>query len=1754
MKKKLAWLLAMCMTLQLSAVNVYAEEGVLRTPDTAAGTIADTIGKDVGSGEQTGTDLADGQEGTDPADGSLEDQSGNEQEEGKDPGVDQKEKDAANEKDTAAAASEDQDSGQKQGNLSVELTCNLPVTDVQTRIGQISAVLLKDGTEAVRKDFTAKDGSTTKGTVDLNGIEEGTYLLQINGGGFVYGQEIEIQAMNQQIRLVDMTAVIEGAAHPGTYGYGDVNGDGAVDDTDRSLLLDAVSEASSDLMYDLNGDGAVDLADIQCFTYSYGTESTEATVTRTALIDETKVEAKVAEGTELAQGNSVMDVLTGAGSISVKPVSDEVISEENPVEISIDLSGQKDLAVGGITIAPVQDSVNIIKGGTIDVTYTDEEGEHTETFAIDERAAYFRSRAAAVVTQEADGTLVVNLGKQVAVKRIKIKVTDTGSTKLADIGKVEFLNDMESRIPAPVMNIPGNLTVTPGSKKFTLNWDAQENVSGYEVEITHEEKTIVIPASVNWLNVTSFGNEKLKNQDVYKVRVQSVNGEWSSGYSDAIDAVPAADKAPDAPENVSVKGGYRLLDISWKKMEDTDYYTLYYRIKGKTEYQEVDNITAASYRLTGLENQTTYEVCLTGTNDCGISKKSTVYVGTTMDRDPPVTSNYKLINTDQGVGTATAHIAGVEYPSIKPDNEMTVVDNDYASSWIFNSWDAGGFNSGKPSPIVEFDQAYEMNRITVVPDAGQAGGYNYAKTRYWDENGSEQMINGFLTSKKSSNGKVYYELWFDKPFTAKKVQVNLAQYWAGNNSVSIAEMKFYYYDSLDDEVEALYADSLHVTLADNVTKEMVDALEKRTNTKDEVSGEYHPRRDLLLREIENARNILENEKLSDPIRVDTSIIKAKDNVLKMASGLNSWQPLGVVAHEGEELAVYVGRENTAVGAGTNVRLIAAQYHAESGSWNKVVVSNLVQGKNVVTMPSISSLNTEHGGSLYVEFTGTNNKINIQVRVSGGTKIPMLDISKASTEAEKRAAVRAYVEELNTYVPKIEQMHNSQHLDKDETHCNYAYDKQNCILGATEIVLDKMMYSVSAEQILNGINKKAGTDGNDVDSQTEVLYQSLEAMDQMITLFYQHKGLTDQTVPENYGANNSFPVSRLNIRYMRMFAGAFMYAGGLHIGIEWGSIPGLARSQPVVSDNGRYVSGQLFGWGIAHEIGHIINQPDYAIAEITNNYFSILAQADETNDKVRFKYKDVYEKVTSGTKGRAFSVFTSLAMYWQLHLAYDDGFNYKTYDNYEDQFNNLFFARVDAYARNTSLAPNGLSLNGADTDNKLMRLSCAAARKNLLPFFEKWGMTPDETTKAYAAQFGEETRNIYYITDEARVYRVEGGTDAASGSTVNAQMEYKNNSKQVTLKLSNTAADQDAMLGYEIYRNGKVAGFVAAEDGETVFTDTIDTVNNRVFTYEVIGYDKLLNKTEKTVLDPVKISHDGSVSKKLWSVTTNMTSPDDEQETGSDDNPEPETVSAIGKVYNDDYSDSYVGASNEAPSLVISFQEMLAVAGMKITVPEESTDAIKKYEVYVSKDNSEWTLAKAGTLTYDDGTAAVYFSKENDSWMYTYDASYLKLVVKGQNKAELSEIDILGPAGDNVELLKDGIGILKSDYVYDKTLEDGMIPKGSLIFTGEYKGNPAYNALKLYDQNKEIIEGTQVIFAEVPDKGELGEISSGTWIYYIEPDTYQELKAAGRIPQSVTAELYRVDDAHTNEGERLVSDTLEVKLPAELKDIEIKDNK
>ena len=117
------------------------------------------------------------------------------------------------------------------------------------------------------------------------------------------------------------------------------------------------------------------------------------------------------------------------------------------------------------------------------------------------------------------------------------------------------------------------------------------------------------------------------------------------------------------------------------------------------------------------------------------------------------------------------------------------------------------------------------------------------------------------------------------------------------------------------------------------------------------------------------------------------------------------------------------------------------------------------------------------------------------------------------------------------------------------------------------------------------------------------------------------------------------------------------------------------------------------------------------------------------------------------------------MYWQLHLAYDRDYNYKTYDTYQEIFDNLFFARVDSYVRDTGRAPapGGVKLTLAgNADQNLMRLASAAAEKDLSEFFIRWGMTPDAGTAAYMKQFEPEKRAIYYVDDAARVYEMEHG--------------------------------------------------------------------------------------------------------------------------------------------------------------------------------------------------------------------------------------------------------------------------------------------------------------------------------------------------------------------------------------------------------------
>ena len=115
--------------------------------------------------------------------------------------------------------------------------------------------------------------------------------------------------------------------------------------------------------------------------------------------------------------------------------------------------------------------------------------------------------------------------------------------------------------------------------------------------------------------------------------------------------------------------------------------------------------------------------------------------------------------------------------------------------------------------------------------------------------------------------------------------------------------------------------------------------------------------------------------------------------------------------------------------------------------------------------------------------------------------------------------------------------------------------------------------------------------------------------------------------------------------------------------------------------------------------------------------------------------------------------------------------------------------------------------------------------------------------------------------------------------------------------------------------------------------------------------------------------------------------------------------------------------------------------------------IGKFSVSVSQDGSSWERVpvSADTFTLEDGSQTVYF--HDGTVLYTYDAAFVKLTADGQGGRELSisDLSLLGQTGDNVEMDAAGMGRLMKDFAINGGA-DGVIPEGSIVFTGTYKAD------------------------------------------------------------------------------------------------------
>ena len=209
-------------------------------------------------------------------------------------------------------------------------------------------------------------------------------------------------------------------------------------------------------------------------------------------------------------------------------------------------------------------------------------------------------------------------------------------------------------------------------------------------------------------------------------------------------------------------------------------------------------------------------------------------------------------------------------------------------------------------------------------------------------------------------------------------------------------------------------------------------------------------------------------------------------------------------------------------------------------------------------------------------------------------------------------------------------------------------------------------------------------------------------------------------------------------------------------------------------------------------------------------------------------------------------------------------------------------------------------------------------------------------------------------------------------------------------------------------NGQTTTEVVGFTTDSHYTDTITTVNNRTIAYQITAVDQFLNRSQPMTLPAVKISHDGSYDKSLWTVTTNMTSADDTTpDAGEQDPCEPEPVSAIHRVVDNNKNTTYTGRADGEAVITLNFGKTLAVTGLKYTVtgarPSGTTRSRSRRRRAAGRRCPPAPLRAAKSALSTSAT------RTTDPWVCTYDAAQLRLVVKAPaGEISVSELDRAGP--------------------------------------------------------------------------------------------------------------------------------------------------
>ena len=1534
-------------------------------------------------------------------------------------------------------------------------------------------------------------GGRWPGYLDLKvgRLPRGEYALEFTGDGYTtYRQRLSLQNYSQHVTLGTADA---------TFTLGDVNGDGRVDDRDRRALSGALgSESRRDLeRYDLNGDGAIDIYDLTYLTRNLSARG-QAEVRDTALLPAPVPPSGGNSGDDggSSSGSSAsIGVSLGGGVSLVSGALENLLRNDGQTvtlaagggPVSFSVSMSKAVEMEEIQIVSPE-GPGAMKEGTVAVAYA---GGGGETFAFD---LSLPEGVRAIGPVEGSSIVTISLGRRVAVKEITVTVTRSEGGEYITVESIRFLKDIVPEDPAPTENKVRNLTASAGSERVSLRWTELPNVSGYRVDYWLESGGTKKSLQVNVPRAEITGLENLKT---YLFTVTPVDGNWEGAACDPVAATPQPARAPSPPDMVSVGSLDSALPVSWKASENATFYEVWYKPSSESTFRQWGGrLSGTSTTITGLTNGVEYSIYVTAGNSIGTSGPSRTALGT------PAAVDYSRpagIPTE-GVLDWTAidrvwlanknNVSPTAYPAGKPFQESFMADGDFSTHWTSHSYGDGNWWNSKQM-FATFKQPVDLSSVIWVPrlDGSYANNLRLYTVTVWRQ-GDDLNGPGTLVSPDPLQGGdgSDHHTW-----------------QAVRNNPSVTKFAVLPFKPVTDVVKiSITIEQVAytaVSLSELMFMEYDPAHCLPDNIENLFAGELRTtlRPGVTQAQIDALRVRLEGDERNYYLNIE-----ALADELKLAEELLNGASGGVVVN---------GVESRDGGADSGLyqqggSVLQPLGAAAAGKQEITIYATGIPAGQKLTVYA-SQFNAE-ASAWRAEIGALSNGRNVlTVPQIGSQNTPRggsLYLSYGGTNPENirlhvRRAVDIPVLELANWYDLSDGARREvlgRYADELEAYGAglVSSAKTTDWRNVTEISTPTMLLSLPAAAVLGGA-------GQSRDERVETIYQAVLAWEDVM-----HICKTTQGIDNTYEKNDM--QTRQNIRCMQMFTGAFMYAAGNHIGIGYGSCAGMVCGKPIAMLGGAQAN-QLFGWGVVHEIGH--NMDKLGKAEITNNLYSLMVQTYDGGENTlpsrlekSGKYAGVFNKTAQGLPGDSNDVFVQLGLYWQLHLAYDGGEEPMDFYNrfFKDWKAGTYFGGEDGY------------------QDRVARTASAAANRDLTEFFTRWGMTLSDGTRAALAQYPAEERALWYLNDQSRRDRLDGVPAGQGSVSVTAAKEGE---KQIELTIS-SFLDRGELQGYEILRNGVPIGFTTEE----TYTDTIGSANHRTYTYSVRAYDSLGNLFGEAQAEEIRIAYDKTVPQDAYTV------------------------------------------SWEGDTVILSLEEETPVSGLKVMGAPDSG----AFQVDVTDEEGRTVTARSGD--FGQGNQAVddpsgyltYFQKPGagaeDTRIWTYDAKTVTITGVPGGTAD-GDICLISYAGDDVAFLETGsVGVLSEEYRYGT--EDGqVIPAGTLIVTGTYRGNPVYQTVKIEglfsrtiltgDDEVEIeteqrwLDGRTLLFAEVPDDGEVSDISDGLFLFI--PNVQREAELQGEtsgcndaslLPAQMRAVLSRTDLPDTADSQRVTAETLWINTP------------